>query len=62
MQVASKYKKEMKEVAEEYNLNLRKSEDKLEAAEEVIARIAEQGRSPSLIDKLIRLIRQFIPA
>jgi hypothetical protein len=61
-QVALRYPKRMKEMAKRYKLNLNTESGRLEAAEEIVAHIAEQGLNPTLMQRLITLFRKALRA
>lgn len=58
--VAMRYPAEMKAIAQRYNINLNTKSGRMEAAEELLAHIAEQNLNPSLIQRLINLMQKFL--
>ena len=58
--VAMRYPQEMKAIAKRYNINLKTKSGRMEAAEELLAHIAEQNLNPSLIQRLINLMQKFL--
>lgn len=60
-QVANVYgRKGLQEIADRYGLDLSKNRDRLIAAEEKLASIAETGEKPGFIKRLYALIRQWL--
>jgi len=55
-----KYRKEADAIAEEYGIDTKTAQGKQEAAEEVLARMAQNGTDPTLIQKVIAVIRKWL--
>lgn len=59
-QVAIIQRKQIKEIAEEYGLDLTKDGHKNLAAEEVLAMLAESGQKPALIRRVTELVKTWL--
>ena len=52
--------KGLADIAETYSLDLNKRDDRLTAAEEMLAHLAEKGESPTLVNKAIALVAKLL--